>query len=268
MNYSLIVPHRGPEEVLQRLLATVPRRPDMEVIVVRDTEGRGAGWARNEGIRRAKGHWLLFADSDDTFSPALSGVLDDFALDRTTDIVLLNAISENENGETHPLPFTRYIEHADKGRLSMAVAKYATWTPWSRMVRRDLVVYGKVQFEEVPVGNDAMFVLQCTALARFVKVVPAICYFYYQPTAGSQTWAAYTNQTYTLRIRLRYKINELYKKVGYPFLWPITSKIPYKELSDGQRAELQEMQRQYGHTWVTELRARSLQLVGRLAGLL
>ena len=39
---------------------------DVEAVVVEDTESRGPSWARNEGMRRAKGDVLFFIDADDT----------------------------------------------------------------------------------------------------------------------------------------------------------------------------------------------------------
>ena len=39
-------------------------RPPDEVIVITDSERRGAGWARNEGIRKARGDLIAFLDDD------------------------------------------------------------------------------------------------------------------------------------------------------------------------------------------------------------
>lgn len=40
-----------------------------QIITVLDNERRGAGWARNEGARQAKGLFLVFLDADDTIEP-------------------------------------------------------------------------------------------------------------------------------------------------------------------------------------------------------
>ena len=91
--FSVIIPHRNIPLLLRRCLASIPKRPDVQVIVVDDgsdpgivdfqkfpwpkglcvelllaKERKGAGYARNLGIKRARGKWLIFADADDYFT--------------------------------------------------------------------------------------------------------------------------------------------------------------------------------------------------------
>ena len=92
--YSIIIPHKDIPCLLQRCLDSIPPRDDVQIIVADDDsspdvvdfahfpgsdrtdveilftkEGRGAGYARNCGLARAKGRWLVFADADDFFLP-------------------------------------------------------------------------------------------------------------------------------------------------------------------------------------------------------
>lgn len=93
INYSIIIPHKNIPELLQRCLDSIPRRVDLQIIVVDDNsdldkvdfshfpgmneecvevyftkEGKGAGYARNIGLQHAVGKWLIFADADDFFN--------------------------------------------------------------------------------------------------------------------------------------------------------------------------------------------------------
>src|SRR5690554_1026331 len=93
INYSVIIPHKNIPDLLERCLQSIPIREDIQVIVVDDNsdpdkvnflefpglnrkntevyftkEGKGAGYARNVGLTKAKGKWLIFSDADDYFN--------------------------------------------------------------------------------------------------------------------------------------------------------------------------------------------------------
>lgn len=103
INYSIIIPHKNIPVLLQRCLSSIPRRNDIQVIVVDDNsdlqmvdfssfpgledpfvevvftkEGKGAGYARNIGLDKVKGKWLLFIDADDYFYDGMSQSIDSF----------------------------------------------------------------------------------------------------------------------------------------------------------------------------------------------
>ncbi len=62
---SVVVPTRGRAEALERCRAALERQSvGVEIIVVEDLEGRGPAWARNEGVRRARGEVVCFTDDD------------------------------------------------------------------------------------------------------------------------------------------------------------------------------------------------------------
>lgn len=62
---SVVVPTRGRPEALGRcVVALEAQTMEVEVVVVEDAEGRGPAWARNEGVRRARGEVVCFTDDD------------------------------------------------------------------------------------------------------------------------------------------------------------------------------------------------------------
>lgn len=255
INYSIIIPHRNTPDLLQRCIDSIPRRDDLQVIVIDDNSSpeivnfnsfpgrniayitcifdksnRGAGHARNLGLEQAKGNWLVFADADDYFTEDFNKVLDKYA-NSHADMVFFNAVSVNENGQTGKLALNRYISNTLKhAPYSSSVLKYGVWSPWSRMVKRIIIEENSIKFEEVPVGNDTMFVLTATSRIKSFEVESDIVYNYYQPTLGSQTYAKYNNNTILSRLEQKFKINKLYTTVGYPFKWPIERPFSKSEL--------------------------------------
>jgi GT2 family glycosyltransferase len=62
---SVVVPTRGRAEALARCVAALGAQTvAVEVVVVEDVEGRGPAWARNEGVRRARGEIVCCTDDD------------------------------------------------------------------------------------------------------------------------------------------------------------------------------------------------------------
>ncbi|HKF81670.1 MAG TPA: glycosyltransferase [Solirubrobacterales bacterium] len=62
---SVLVPTRGRPEALARCVAALEAQTvPVDVVVVEDREGRGPAWARNEGVRQARGEVVCFTDDD------------------------------------------------------------------------------------------------------------------------------------------------------------------------------------------------------------
>lgn len=117
INYSFIIPHKNTPDLLQKCLDSIPRRDDVQIIVVDDNsdedkvdfssfpglddptvevyltkEGKGAGYARNVGLKHAVGKWLVFADADDFFTGKINLLLDNNTSSES-DVVFFKNIS-------------------------------------------------------------------------------------------------------------------------------------------------------------------------------
>ena len=125
MNISVIIPTYNRVDVLQRALQSVVEQtyPATEIIVVDDgstdnsaemvndlfpqvryfkQDNHGVSHARNQGIKKAKGDWLAFLDSDDTWLPnklaSQVGALNDqpdFKICHTEEIWIRNGVRVN-----------------------------------------------------------------------------------------------------------------------------------------------------------------------------
>ena len=241
INYSFIIPHKNIPQLLRRCLNSIPERNDIEIIVIDDNsdkspineelisqgrrnikfiyvlENRGAGYARNKGIEAAQGKWLVFADADDFFTTNIVTVLKQFAEDSTTDLVYLNAQAIDDQRNTSPLPIETYISNfLNKKLFAEKVLRYKIWAPWVRMVRHDLVMKNTLKFDEIFVGNDAMFSLKCSMYAEKIRCVTNCVYNYYRPNLGSNTAKYYTQDNLKSILDLYFRINKLYSDVGFP----------------------------------------------------
>lgn len=197
-NFSIIIPHKNIPSLLKRCLGSIPNRPDLEIIVIDDNsneesikelktvsrdnlqivytkEGKGAGFARNIGIGKAKGKWILFADSDDFYEKEFNNFLSNYK-DSNADVIYFNAQS---NGYPHNrvahLNYFIDLHNKDLER-SEFLLKYAFGEPWCKMVKRSLINNESIFFEEVPIHNDTQYSYLVGFFAKKIHVDSRVLY--------------------------------------------------------------------------------------------
>lgn len=200
INYSFIIPHHNTPDLLQRCIDSIPERDDIQIIVVDDNsdegkkpkivrddvqiyllnsdQSKGAGRARNIGIEKAKGKWLLFADSDDFFSEEMYEIISEYS-NSSYDMIMFKANSVDS--ETL-LPSDRdagingSIDSYLNGLISAQVASLRVHSPWCRMISKNFVINNNLKFDEVIASNDTMFTTKVSCLAKSIGVSNRILY--------------------------------------------------------------------------------------------
>lgn len=203
INYSFIIPHKNCPELLERCVDSIPERDDVQVIIVDDnsdddkkpmlkkqpnlqivlldaTQAKGAGSARNIGLKYAMGKWLIFADSDDFFSDALSDLLDNY-MNSTSDIIYFKAAGLNSDTLEPVSRGNKYnrlldIFKSKHNDLSEDMLKYCHVIPWCKIIRRSLVTDNNIKFEEVKYSNDVMFVTYVAHYSNKIEVSDIVAY--------------------------------------------------------------------------------------------
>lgn len=181
VRYSVIIPFRDNISILKIACDSIPNREDIQVIIIDNSNvpfgcdvtadflnpnllyltsdpRKGAGCARNEGLKYAKGRWLLFLDSDDYFTDDAFDVLDKY-YESDYDIVYFNATSINlkynkisNRHVTIDNLIKRYLSTGNEDYL-----RYSYINPVCKIIRRSLIENNNIKFQEVPASNDIMF---------------------------------------------------------------------------------------------------------------
>lgn len=202
---TIIVPNRNILDLLERCLSSLPRRDDIQIIVVDDAsdiseeeresypgvgdphvqviftqEASGAGHARNVALEHAEGKWLMFVDSDDFLLEGALELIDRYA-DSDRDIVFFGIESRYSDtlkpawrGERFEEAFSRYPE--ENGQLERFL-RYGYTEPWGKLIRRSLVCDNAIRFDESLVANDYMFSVKTGYYASSVELCrePLVC---------------------------------------------------------------------------------------------
>lgn len=194
IKYSIIIPHKNTPVLLNRCIESIPDRKDIEIIIVDDDSDsnivdfttipglkrnnvniifnkdcKGAGHARNLGLSVAKGKWLLFADADDYYSKNFVDIIDNKISD-DIDILFFNAYTYNNLLEMHYKKYFMNDINEDSVRL--------LWYPWNKVFSRELIFSNKILFDEIAVGNDALFCLKANFKAKKILIIEDKLYYY------------------------------------------------------------------------------------------
>ena len=196
--YSIIIPHRNTPELLERCLKSIPKRADIEVIVIDDNsdaphaeqvetickgltgvhcmmthEGLGAGYARNVGLEQVKGTWLLFADADDYFLPEAWTYFDRHQDDEADIIYFRSVCRYSDTGDTgdRHLRLNKMVDAfiASPDKVTEGHLRYNYNEPWGKMIRANLVRDNGITFEQTRWANDLHFSTVAGAHARTIK---------------------------------------------------------------------------------------------------
>lgn len=208
-----------------------------------------AGGARNFGLSRAKGDWIVFFDGDDICENTFFEKMAKKAQDTNSDIVicasnefiekkqkfsnhrtahLLKNIDENVTGDLHDIKDNSLLELVE---------------PWNKIYKKDFLILNDIKFQEIKNSNDIVFTYKALLCAKKISIIKEILvsrrirkfsiscfadknwedYFKAYKTADETVF----NYKYFDEIKEAYinrKINTFayfYKKVG------ILNKIPY-----------------------------------------
>lgn len=193
INYSIIIPHKDIPELLVRCLDSIPEREDIQVVVVDDCsrdfdvflnkfpehtrsrvdiyiskEGKGAGYARNIGLKFARGKWVLFADADDFFLPGWLTVTDRY-LDTDADVIQfrIDDVLNKDDCGWHNKKLDKYRD----GQMTARDVLLTNVTCWAKMLRLDFLRKNQLTFEEVRFGNDVLFGVKVAVHASAIMIV-------------------------------------------------------------------------------------------------
>lgn len=194
--YSIIAPHYNSGELLPRMLDSIPRRDDIQVIVVDDCSTDGsferwqadpayghvqfiqaeqkvyAGGARNLALAHAEGRYALFADSDDLFTDNAFEIFDR-EVASGEELILFKTCSFIESSG---LPGNRDNYRNARLLQEPRAAALGAVGPIAKLVSMGLIRQHGLYFSEVIAANDIAFSVKAACLAKNIKVVQEVVY--------------------------------------------------------------------------------------------
>ncbi len=217
MEVSVIVPVYNGEKYLPRCMESLlaQKFKDREIILVDDgssdgsgflcdeysalegvsvihQENMGLGLARNSGMKKASGKYILFLDSDDYFGDSLIKELYDAAEGERADLVIGGFTTVYPDGRTKAFPLTQKLMEFSEATVNELVlnivgslpeerqdSKYGV-SACARLYRRDIITKYGLGFvsERELISEDLIFNLDFLYYAKKAVVIGTASYFY------------------------------------------------------------------------------------------
>lgn len=231
IKYSFIVPVYNTEKYLKKCLDSLVNQmyKDFEIIVVNDgstdksssiiskyqkkykniividKENEGLSMARNRGVQKSSGKYIIFVDSDDYVSNKLLEEVDKKIDD--SDILRFQIATEDEE-------YTKINEYHEEGFESMCgydafkyLSSYHFVEPaWCYVIRKNYYIENKFSFKKGVYHEDFGLIPYVIYKARKVKSIDFIGYYYIQRNGSIMN-----NNDYKKTVKKAFDMLEQYK---------------------------------------------------------
>ena len=199
--YSVVIPHYNSAELLKVMLASIPERDDIQVIVCDDgstpeqvalirqlahknlelvlLKHGGPGYPRNEGIRRAKGKWFISVDADDYFAPEAFDVFDREITRPDMDMLVFcikvqpYTYPDGRQADIKNIRSTKvlYAYLKNPNTKTETALRFGNISPWNKLVRMSLITKNNIVFAEA-INDEPLYVVHLGLKAKHIHVIP------------------------------------------------------------------------------------------------
>ena len=192
-DYELIIVNDHSTDDTAKVLSWLSRS-DRRIVAINQPANGGASVARNTGISRAKGKYLMFLDADDTLKKRaltkfISAIKSDQAQLAVSGFTIItrknrqelsrvNVCSELLPGRQTDEPWKIYI-------LRLIGIDGRLYQVWNKIYLTSLIKEHHLAFQSgVNFGEDLLFNLDYLSLISHISFIPAPLYNYYQSLDG------------------------------------------------------------------------------------
>ena len=201
---SIIIPIYNAEKTLTKTLNSIVTQTycDYEVILVDDgsndnsesicksfclkdkrfvymrQENQGVSLARNAGINKSNGRYLVFVDADDCLKSDALEILVNFQEKNKGYLICTSYLMKKTRGRKKEFLLKNCTSLKQDSNFLKVLDSVPT-APWGKIFIRDVIVRNNIEFPaNIPYGEDTIFLYRYLQYARGVITSEKICYEY------------------------------------------------------------------------------------------
>lgn len=181
-NIEIIVVNDGSSDDTAVIIENAAKQDKRVKLVNQSNAGPGA--ARNAGLQRAQGQFVMFFDADDDFDPKIIQTMVKNRQKNMTDLVVCGMIINNQ-GVVAKNTSIRNSRSVVRYALKSLLKQNLLYGPCCKLYRKDIIKQSKIKFNtSMKYGEDTVFVMEYLTKINSLSMVGVPLYRYNYSTNG------------------------------------------------------------------------------------
>lgn len=180
-NLEIIVINDGSIDNSENIIREI-KKNDSRIILINQGNG-GVSFARNNGLKKASGDYIVFVDADDYVECDYVEVLYNSIKKNSTDIAICNFVINNENYRKKNNLETKLLNSED-ATINMLLANDFDSSVCCKLIKSD-IAKSELFCEKLLIAEDLLYYYNIFKKCDNISYVNKICYHYMQNENGA-----------------------------------------------------------------------------------
>ncbi len=179
-NYELIIVNDGStDKTLEKIRQAKKHYKMNNIIIINNVKNIGLGSSRNKAVKRARGKYILYLDSDDTlYKNSTLDKINEITIKESPDIIYMGVQYVGGSNKA-------YIPNAENSTKEARLACDMHFAVSSKCFKRDFLIRNNIKFLTDVYYEDMVYSIKSTILAQKISYGEFIFYNYYRNREGS-----------------------------------------------------------------------------------
>ena len=175
-NFEIICVNDGSTDNTLNILNEFKKKDNRIYIITQNN--MGAGIARNVGMLKAKGDYLMFLDSDDIFEKKMLEELFITIFVNNVDVVICNSKNFNSENKLFKKNYKISNEKIKNTFSSFDIKRdffnLFIWWPWDKIFKKKFIENLGINFQNLKSTNDLFFIASSVIIAKNISFIDKI----------------------------------------------------------------------------------------------